>query len=161
MTAPPTRDIVITRIINAPIATVWNAWTDPEQVIRWWGPSDYTSPGCQLDLREGGRYLFAMRAPASQGSGISYTAGVYKEIVEQERLVFTQCLADANGRCLPGDELPENFPAEILTTISFRDIDGLTELVITESGWWPSLMSVFAYAGMHQSLDKLSTVLAG
>jgi len=94
----PKRDLVVTRIIDAPIELVWKAWTDPQYVMRWWGPEFYTSPTCKIDLREGGSYLFCMRAPQDQGGQDTYTAGVYKKIVPMERLEFTQSLADKDGK---------------------------------------------------------------
>lgn len=154
-----TSDVTITRIINAPVATVWKMWTDPKEVVKWWGPADYTSPSAQLDLRQGGQYVFAMRAPEYQGGKESFTSGEYKEIVPMKKLVFTQGLSDAEGNHLPADQLPPDFPEDILTTLKFKEVNGLTELVIIEKGWKPSTMSVFAYAGMHQSLDKLSVIL--
>ena len=51
-------DLVVTRIIDAPIELVWKAWTDPELIMRWWGPKYYTSPSCKIDFREGGKYIF-------------------------------------------------------------------------------------------------------
>lgn len=152
-----TTDIVVRRILNAPVATVWKLWTDPELVTEWWGPEDYTSPSAQVDLREGGSYVFSMQAPDYQGGAESFTGGVYTAIVPEERLEFTQSITDAEGVPLPDDQLPEGFTQNIRTVVEFTDIDGLTELTITESGWSRSLMSVFAYAGMHQSLDKLTT----
>src|SRR5882724_9424216 len=47
------RDLVITRLFAAPIERVWRAWTDPEYVMRWWGPTGFTSPLCRTDFREG------------------------------------------------------------------------------------------------------------
>lgn len=155
-----TNDVVITRILNAPVATVWKMWTDPEEVVKWWGPADYTSPSAQVDLREGGSYVFAMRAPEYQGGEESFTSGEYKEIVPMKKLVFTQGLSDAEGKRLPVAQLPKDFPEDILTTIDFKEVKGMTELTIREKGWKPSMMSVFSYAGMHQSLDKLTTILA-
>ncbi|MFE4468659.1 SRPBCC domain-containing protein [Leifsonia sp. NPDC056824] len=152
-----TTDIVVRRILNAPVATVWRLWTDPELVTEWWGPEDYTSPSAQVDLREGGSYVFSMRAPEFQGGAESFTGGTYTAIVPGERLEFTQSITDAEGVPLPDDQLPEGFTQNIRTVVEFADVDGLTELTITESGWSRSLMSVFAYAGMHQSLDKLTT----
>ena len=154
-----TTDIVITRIINAPVATVWKMWTDPKAVTKWWGPADYTAPSARVDLREGGMYLFCMRAPQDQGGQDSYTVGEYKGVVPMEKLVFTQSLADADGEKLSKDQLPPDFPENVLMTITFKEVNGMTELTITEKGWTPSQMSVFAYAGMHQSLDKLAIVL--
>ncbi|QNE35898.1 SRPBCC family protein [Leifsonia shinshuensis] len=152
-----TTDIVVRRILNAPVETVWRLWTDPELVTEWWGPQDYTSPSAQVDLREGGSYVFSMLAPDDQGGAESFTGGVYTAIVPHERLEFTQSITDEDGVPLPGDQLPEGFTQNIRTVVEFADVNGLTELTITESGWSRSLMSVFAYAGMHQSLDKLTT----
>ncbi|WP_434316141.1 SRPBCC family protein [Leifsonia sp. P73] len=152
-----TTDIVVRRILNAPVATVWRLWTDPELVTEWWGPEDYTSPSAQIDLREGGSYVFSMLAPEYQGGAESFTGGTYTAVVPEERLEFTQSITDAEGVPLPDDQLPEGFTQNIRTVVEFADVGGLTELTITESGWSRSLMSVFAYAGMHQSLDKLTT----
>ena len=151
-----THDVVVTRIINAPVATVWKMWTDPNEVVKWWGPADFTSPSARIDFREGGEYVFAMTAPHYQGGEDSFTSGIYKEIVPMKKLVFTQGLSDMNGKRLPLDQLPPDFPEDILVTIEFKDVNGMTELTITEKGWKPSTMSAFAYAGMHQSLDKLA-----
>ncbi|WP_158862074.1 SRPBCC family protein [Leifsonia sp. AG29] len=152
-----TRDVVVRRILNAPVATVWRLWTEPELVTEWWGPEDYTSPSARVDLREGGSYLFSMRAPEDQGGAESFTGGVYTAVVPLERLEFTQSITDADGVPLPAGQLPEGFTQGIRTVVEFADVGGLTELTITETGWTRSLMSVFAYAGMHQSLDKLTT----
>ncbi|HSX28369.1 MAG TPA: SRPBCC domain-containing protein [Candidatus Saccharimonadales bacterium] len=154
-----TNDVIITRIINAPVATVWKMWTDPQEVTKWWGPADYTSPSARLDLRQGGQYVFAMQAPEYQGGEESFTSGEYKEITPMKKLVFTQGLSDADGNRLPADKLPADFPEDILTTVEFKEVNGMTELVITEKGWKPSMMSVFSYAGMHQSLDKLAAIV--
>lgn len=152
-------NVVISRILNAPLATVWKMWTDPDEIVKWWGPAGYTSPSAQLELREGGSYVFAMQAPDYQGGEKSFTSGKYKEIAHMKKLVFTQYLSDATGQPLPPDKRPPDFPEEILTVIEFEDINGMTLLTITEKGWKPSLLSVFSYAGMHQSLDKLWAIL--
>lgn len=159
MASKHTRDIVITRILKAPVETVWKMWTDPKAVTMWWGPEDYISPSARIDLREGGSYVFSMRAPTDQGGQESYTGGTYKKIAPMKRLEFTQNLTDETGRPLPADELPSDFPQNVHTIVEFKDVNGLTELTITEKGWTRSLMSVFAYAGMHQSLDRMAAGL--
>jgi uncharacterized protein YndB with AHSA1/START domain len=155
-------DLVVTRIIDAPISLVWQTWTDPKLVMRWWGPKYYTSPTCRIDLREGGKYLFCMRAPADQGGQDSYTAGVYQKIVPLERLEFTQGMADKDGN--PIDPamlgLPADFPKELRTVILFKAKGSMTELTITQHNWTPGQMYVYALAGMHQSIDKLAASLA-
>ena len=155
-------DLVVTRIIDAPIQLVWKAWTDPQHVMRWWGPKYYTSPTCKIDLREGGKYVFCMRAPHNQGGQDSYTAGVYTKIVPMERLEFTQGLADKDGN--PVDPvvmgLPPDFPKELRTVIVFKAKGDMTELTITEYDWTVGQMYVYSLAGLHQSVDKLAESLA-
>jgi uncharacterized protein YndB with AHSA1/START domain len=154
-------DLIVTRIIDAPLELVWRAWTDPEHVKRWWGPKDYTSPTCKIDLREGGKYVFCMRAPKDQGGQDMYTAGVYKKIVPMERLEFTQSLSDKDGNKIDPVQvgMPPDFPREIRTVIVFKAKGDMTELNITEYDWPVSQMYVYALAGLHQSMDKLAESL--
>lgn len=154
------QDIVIKRIVDAPLEMVWQAWTDPEQVARWWGPKDYVSPGCKIDLREGGKFLFCMRAPREQGGQDSYTAGVYHKIVPMALLEFTQSLADKDGNLLDPAQigLPSDFPQEIRIVVAFRAKRDMTELTITEYAWPVGQMMVYSLAGMHQSIDKLAEI---
>ena len=154
-------DLVVTRIIDAPLEMVWKAWTDPEHVRRWWGPKYYTSPTCKIDLREGGKYIFCMRAPKDQGGQDSYTAGVYTRIVPMERLEFTQGLADKDGNRIDPAQagMPPDFPKELRTVVAFKAKGEMTELTITEYGWTSSQMFVYALAGTHQSIDKLAESL--
>jgi uncharacterized protein YndB with AHSA1/START domain len=159
---PIKEDIVIRRIIDAPVEMVWKAWIEPEMIRRWWGPSHYTAPSAKVDLREGGRFVFAMQAPPEQGGGVHYTAGRYSKIVEHKRLEFTQGLSDADGNPIDPASvgMPPDFPAAIHTIIEFRALrTDLTELIITERDWTMGQMAVYSYAGMHQSLDKLSDSL--
>ena len=151
-------DLVITRIVNAPLELVWKAWTEPEHVMRWWGPKYYSSPSCKIDLRVGGKYIFAMQAPDDQGGMVSYTSGVYQQIVPMKLLEFTQGLSDENGNRIDPAKagMPPEFPKELRTVVAFRAIGELTELTITEYSWTMSQMYVYSYAGMQQSLDKFA-----
>src|SRR5512142_9900 len=127
-------DLVVTRILDAPLELVWKAWTEPEQVRRWWGPKYYTSPSCQIDLRVGGKYVFAMQAPADQGGQVSYTSGVYERIVPMELLEFTQGLSDADGNRIDPQKagMPADFPKEMHTLVTFKAKGSMTELTIRE-----------------------------
>ncbi len=154
--------LVVTRIIDAPIDVVWDAWTQPEHVMPWWGPKDYTSPSCKIDLRVGGKYIFAMQAPKEQGGQVSYTAGVYQRIKPLELLEFTQGLSDAKGNRIDPAQIgmPPDFPAELHTVVTFRPRGDMTEITITQDGWTPSQMFVYALAGTQQQTDKLSEYVA-
>lgn len=155
-------DLVVRRIIDVPLELVWRAWTDPEYIMRWWGPKGYTSPSSEIDLRVGGKYIFGMRAPQEQGGQDMYTAGVYSQIVPMERLAFTQCLADQEGNILDPAQMgmPPDFPKEMRTEVVFKAKGELTELTITEYDWTAGQMYVYSLAGLHQSIDKLEASLA-
>jgi uncharacterized protein YndB with AHSA1/START domain len=154
------QEIVITREYNYPVELVWKAWTDPALVMKWWGPTHYTSPSCTIDLREGGKYVFAMRAPDEHGGAESFSAGVYTKIVPLQRLEFSQYLSDRDGNPLDPVQLGlSDFPANIEFVIEFMAKGNQTELKITEYGWSASEMRRYAIIGMNQSLDKLGAYL--
>ncbi|HHX45167.1 MAG TPA: SRPBCC domain-containing protein [Chloroflexi bacterium] len=157
-----TKDLVLTRVIDAPIEDVWKAWTDCEQVKRWWGPKGFTSHTCTIDLRVGGTYLFHMRAPEDQGGQNYYLTGVYKRIVPLELLEFGQSLADADGNVIDPMEtgLPADIPKEMRTTVTFRRVGDRTELTVTEHNWEVGEQRDLSEAGMNESLDKLEEALA-
>ncbi|WP_135554369.1 SRPBCC family protein [Paenibacillus cymbidii] len=153
------KDLTIVRVLDIPIEMVWRGWTDPKLVRLWWGPADYTSPSCEIDLREGGRYLFCMRAPQEQGGQDFYSTGIYSTIIPMERLEFTQHLSDPDGNPIDPAQvgMPADFPFEVRLEITFKALDGgRTELTIVEHGWSEGHMSTLAELGMRQSLDKFA-----
>jgi uncharacterized protein YndB with AHSA1/START domain len=117
-----------------------------------------SKPRCEIDFREGGRYLFCMRAPKEHGGKDLYSVGVYKKIVPMERLEFTQSMSDKDGNIIDPAQmgLPTDFPKEIEFVIEFKAQGDQTELTITEYGWTMGQMSEYAVIGMNQSLDKLA-----
>src|ERR1700675_3192651 len=117
-TAQARQELILTRIFGAPRGLVFRAWTDPQHMARWWGPRGLTNPVRELDVRPGGLKRIDMRGP----DGTNYPMkGVFHEIVEPERLVFTStALEDAAGKSL----------VEILNTITLDDYNGLTKLTL-------------------------------
>ena len=78
-------DFVLTRVFDAPRALVFKCWTDPRLIAQWWGPHGFINPICELDVRPGGSWRIVMRGP----DGADHPAkGVYREIVEPERIVW-------------------------------------------------------------------------
>jgi uncharacterized protein YndB with AHSA1/START domain len=156
------RDLVITRLFNAPVELVWKAWTDPEYVMRWWGPTGFTSPTCKIDFREGGKFVFHMRAPKEfQGGQDFYTAGVYKKIVPLKLIEFSQGLSDKDGNRIDPTTMgmPADFPKEIPSALAFKRVGDKTELTVTERDWAVGQMRDMSEAGMNQCLDKLAEAL--
>lgn len=150
-----TQELVITRIFDAPRDLIWKAWTDPEHLKRWWGPKDFDSPACQLDLRVGGRYLFCMRSPDGQEF---WSTGVYLEIVPLERLVYTDSFADAHGNVVSADHygMAADFPLEMQVTITFEDYQGKTRMTLQHAGLPAGEMNDQTGAGWNESFDKLA-----
>ena len=159
---PMREDLLVKRIIEAPIELVWKAWTEPEHVMRWWGPKHWTSPSCTIDLREGGRYIFCMQAPPEQGGQAHYSSGVYTRIVPQRLLEYTTSLSDEAGN--PVDPasvgMPPDFPKVIRNSVIFKAKGSMTEITVTEYDWPVSQMYIYSIVGVHQTIDKLADSLA-
>ncbi len=147
-----TNDVTITRLIDSPREVVWRAWTDQEQLARWWGPEGFTNPVCTFEPRPGGRIEIHMTAP----DGTVYPMmGEVLEVVELERLVFAdRAFQDEDGKA----------GLEGRTTVTFVDLDGKTELTV-HSVIVHAVPEVSAAVEGHQEgwsggLDKLERVLA-
>jgi uncharacterized protein YndB with AHSA1/START domain len=114
---PSDLEVVMTRIVDAPRGLVFQAWTDPEHVARWWGRAGSTNPVCEMDVRQGGAWRIVQR----EADGSEYPfKGVYREVVPPERLVFSFVL----------DAEPWS-SRESVTTLALTDQDGGTLLTIT------------------------------
>lgn len=89
---PADRELVLTRILNAPREKVYRAWTEPEVMKQWFAPKPWTTPHVEADVRPGGSNLIVMRGP--DGSEFP-NRGVYLEVVPNEKLVFTDAFVSA------------------------------------------------------------------
>jgi len=154
------RDLVITRFLDAPREKVWKAWTEPDEVKKWWGPAPFTSPSARIDLRVGGRYLLCMRSPEGKDY---WSTGVYREIVPNERLVYTDSFADEKGRVVPATHygLSGDFPLEMRVTVTFGEHGGKTKMTLRHEGLPAGEMTRLTGAGWNSSLDKLAESLRG
>jgi uncharacterized protein YndB with AHSA1/START domain len=154
------QELVIERVLDAPREQVWNAWTDPEQIKKWWGPKDFTAPSVKSDLREGGTYLWAMQSPDGQ---VYWSTGTFREIVPHERLVVTDSFADEQGNVVPASHygMPGDVPLEMEVTVTFEDVDdGKTKLTLRHAGMPAGEQGDMAEGGWNQSLDKLEALVA-
>jgi uncharacterized protein YndB with AHSA1/START domain len=151
--------LVIERVLDAPREQVWAAWTDPEQIKKWWGPKDFTAPSIKSDFREGGTYLWAMQSPDGQ---TYWNTGTFHEIVPLERLVVTDSFADEQGNVVPPSHygMTGEHPMEARATVTFEDVGGKTKLTLRYEGMAPGEALDLAEAGWNQTLDKLAAVLA-
>jgi uncharacterized protein YndB with AHSA1/START domain len=122
--APDTaeRELVMTRLLDAPREMVFAAWTDPKQAMQWWGPEGLAVVALEMEVRPGGKWRKCMRAP----DGTDYwRSGVYREVVAPERLVFTYVSDDPLG--VPGHET--------LVTVTFEQRGAKTMMTLRHSGF--------------------------
>ncbi len=150
--------VQITRVFDAPRELVWQAWTQPERVMRWWGPKGYTTPFCKMDVRPGGVSHYCMRSPEGQDY---WSKGVYQEVVEPEKLVVIDTFSDSAGNVVPASYygMEGDWPVEMLITAIFEEIDGQTKLTLQHSGIPPGEKEM-CVEGWSESFDKLDEYLA-
>src|SRR5216684_3873158 len=145
------KELALTRVFDAPRELVFKVWTDPKQVAQWWGPRGFTNPVGELDSRPGGAIRIHMRGP----DGTVYPmTGVFQEIVEPERLIFTSAALDEKGHPL----------FEVLNTVTFAEQGGKTTLTL-QARVVQSTAAAAPYlegmeAGWTQSLERLEVYVA-
>lgn len=144
------RELVLTRRFAAPRALVFRAFTDPEHLMRWWGPHGFTTPECELDLRLGGALRIVMQAPDGQRFPM---IGVIDQLDPPERFAYRfEAHVGADGPALQGRN-----------ALLLIEADGHTELTVTAraQGLVPGAAMMLAgmEAGWSQSLEKLAGIL--
>ena len=156
-------NVVATRIFDAPVEQVWKAWTDGEQVMRWWGPTGFSSPMARMDVRVGGTLLVCMRAPPEFGGQDMYSTWEYRAIEPMRRIELIHNLADKDGRKIDPTliGMPADFPRDQRQTVTFESLGGnKTKMTVTEYDWTPGQMMDFAKLGLEQCLDKMAATFA-
>ncbi len=119
---PGERELVITRLLDAPRELVFRAWTESKHAMQWWGPEGFAVVALDMDVRPGGRWRKCMRSP----SGADFwREGVYREVVAPERLVLTYVSDDPLGE--PGHET--------LVTVTFAARGDQTLMTLRHSGF--------------------------
>jgi uncharacterized protein YndB with AHSA1/START domain len=144
------RELVIARTFNGPARVVFDAWTRPELVRRWWAPSSHNVSVvvCEADVRAGGAWRYVLRRDTGDEFAFS---GVYQEVTPHSRLVYTNWF-----EAIPG--------AEVLCTITFEERGGKTHLVSHEL--YPSAearegaLSAGMEHGMRETMDQLDELVA-
>ncbi len=146
------RELVLARMINAPPEKVFKAWTDPELLKQWFAPLPYTTPRAELDVRPGGSNLVVMRDAAGNDFP---NRGVYLDVVENQRLVFT----DAYTKAWEPSAKP--FITVILT---FEDEGGKTKYTARVLHWTAADRETHEkmgfYQGWGQCTDQLEALVA-
>ena len=143
------REILASRTFDAPRAAVWRAWTDPEQVVKWWGPQGFTTTIDGMDVRPGGVWKFTMHGPDGTDYP-NYTRFV--EVVEPVRLVYDHGTSEDDPSWFRAHVTFEE--AGVKTTVTMRSVFSTVEAFkrcVEENG---------AVEGANQHLEKLGEFLA-
>jgi uncharacterized protein YndB with AHSA1/START domain len=144
------REIVVSRIFDAPRELIFDAWTDPQHIGRWWGPRGFTTTTAEMDVRPGGVWRFVMHGP----NGVDYqNKVVYVEVVPPERLVYNHSSGE------------EDDSGEFKVTVTFAAQGDKTELTMRalfkSAAERDRVVKEFgAIDGAHQTLDRLAEYLS-
>jgi uncharacterized protein YndB with AHSA1/START domain len=154
-TIAATKTVTIKRKINLPVDLVWRAWTEPETIMKWWGPKGYTCPYCSVDLKPGGSYLYDMRTPDGKDT---WGTGTYKEIIPRQKLAYTDSFADSDGNIVSSTyyDMPE-MPLEVPVTVQFTAAGDATEMLLQHEGI-PEEIYEDCIKGWQSSFDKLEAI---
>lgn len=147
--------VVIERDFDAPVDLIWRMWTDPEHFKAWYGPDGVTIPVAKMDVRVGGTRLVCMEMRSSDGPMQMWFTGEYREVVENERLVYTESMSDENGNVSsPSDMgMPEGHPTTTEVRVELEDVGGRTKMVMTHAGIPGDSTGA---AGWAMAFDKLA-----
>jgi uncharacterized protein YndB with AHSA1/START domain len=132
----PRDAVVIERCFDAPIDLIWQMWTDPQHFMAWYGPDGATIPDARMDVRVGGTRLVCMEVDTPEGPRRMWFSGEYLEVVENERLVYTESLSDEKGNVSSPSAMgmPEGHPMTTEVSVQLEDLGGRTKMVMTHAG---------------------------
>jgi uncharacterized protein YndB with AHSA1/START domain len=150
------RDLIVTRVFDAPVEQVWKAWSEPSCVMQWWGPEGFTSPLAQMDFREGGTSLVCMSSPEY---GDHYSTWQYEKIVPMQRIEYIHNLSDKDRNLVDPVSMgmPPDFPQDQRHTVTFKDLgNSKTEMTVTEYNWTAGHMMEMSKLGLEQCLPRVA-----
>src|SRR2546426_4076374 len=144
---PSDREVMMTRVFDAPRALVWEAYTDPKLIPRWWGPRYLTTTIDKMDLKPGGSWRFVSRAPDGTEFGFH---GVYREIVKPERISWTFEFEGTPGHVS-------------VDSATFEEIDGRTKVTVRSlfetKADRDGMLASGMESGFSESMERLGELL--
>jgi uncharacterized protein YndB with AHSA1/START domain len=134
------------RVVPAPAAEVFAAFSDPNRLARWWGPAGFTIPSLKFQPRVGDSYQIEMQPPEGERF---YLTGEFREVDPPARLAFTFVWED-----------PDPDDVETLAALSFRDLDESTEVALTQGLFKTEARRALHRDGWGDSFDKLERLIS-
>jgi uncharacterized protein YndB with AHSA1/START domain len=140
-------ELTIRRVFDAPRSLVFETWTRPEYLARWWGPQGFTTVAWEMDVRPGGTWFRRMRSPDGT---LCIKRGIYREVAAPERLVFTYVNEAADG----------TLDTETLVTVTFEDLGARTRLILHHAGFAAVAARDDHEGGWTSCLERFADYLA-
>jgi len=140
-------ELLFTRVFDAPRSLVFRAWIEPEQVAQWWGPQGFSVVFIEMDVRPGGTWRKCMRSP--EGNDY-WRRGLYREVVEPERLVFTYISDDPHSD-------PDH---ETLVTVTFAEHGAKTLVTFRQTGFKSAASRDSHQGGWTSCMERFADYLA-
>jgi uncharacterized protein YndB with AHSA1/START domain len=132
------RELVLTRLLDAPRDKLFRCWTEPALIKQWFAPKPFTTPVAEIDLRPGGVSRIVMRSPEGQDMD---NPGQYLEVVKNEKLVFTDAFA--------GNWTPKEGAPFMVAEITFADEGGKTRYTARAKHWTKEAREQHEAMGFH------------
>ena len=155
----PTDAVVIERSFDAPVDLIWKMWTEPEHFKAWYGPDGATIPVAKMDVRVGGARLVRMDVETPGGPMQMWFTGEYRDVVENQRLAYTESMSDASGNVLSAADvgMPDGHPTTTEVIVELEQGGGRTKMVMTHAGLPGDSPGA---AGWAMALNKLAARVA-
>ncbi len=150
--------VKIERKFNASIDTVWAMWTNPDLFKQWYGPMGMSVPIAEMDVTVGGTRKICMEMKSPERSMSMWFIGVYKEINQPMRLVYTESMCDAEGNIIPPQSMgmPEGHPDVTEVIVDLSEADGTTTMKMVHIGVPEGSTGE---GGWNQAFDKLTAAV--
>lgn len=155
--------VVIERSFDAPLELIWQMWTQPEHFKAWYGPDGASIPVAKMDIRVGGTRLVCMEVQTPDGPMQMWFSGEYREVIENQRLVYTESMSDENGNVLSSGDMgmPEGHPTTTEVRVELESLGTRTKMVMTHvgvssdspgaAGWTMALNKLAAHVQAHRA----------
>lgn len=147
---PSGKEFVISRVFDAPRDLVWSAWTQGERLAQWWGPKGSKVRVLKLEVRPGGMFHYSFEY---QPGKPMWGRFIYREIAAPERIVFVNSFTDVRGEVIRAP-IKENWPLEVLNTVTFTEKSGRTTLTLRVKPINPTEAEYQAFLEMFDSLAQ-------
>lgn len=147
----------IEREFDAPLELVWQMWTVPDLFKRWYGPNGMSVPTAEMDVTVGGTRKVCMAMETPERSMSMWFTGVYKEVTEPRRLVYTESMCDEAGNIIPPQSMgmPEGFPDITEVIIELTQVGDKTRMTMVHVGVAEGTAGA---GGWNQAFDKLAAL---